>query len=358
VRGIPQVRAEAVDALRALALLPVVVVNAMTYAEMPGGNFFPSLTDAVLLDAAAVFAVAALLQGKGIALLMFLFGYSLTWSRDARLRLRRLLPLGLLHGTFVYLGDIVHQYALLGRWVWRAKRWRWPRLVRAVWVWGLIGIALLGLGMLAVLWAPSEIDGTSARLVAVPSWSDWFRLNAASFWADLPWMLLLMGPFALASIYAGLAAGRLRLLHHPRWRARWAQAARWAPWALALNLAYAGAMVWALHDAPLWAVGLTGWMVGLGPLTLMAWVPWLLLRSRWPRWLVLAGRNTLSMYVGSSLLIVAVLSGPGGAWRASPSALALGALLAWGALAAGSAWCAARGQRLPLEAWVAHRREA
>ncbi len=351
-----QARVEAVDALRALALLPVVVVNAMTYAEMPGGNFFPTLTDASPLDAAAVFAVAALLQGKGIALLMFLFGYSLTWSRDARLRLRRLLPLGLLHGTFVYLGDIVHQYALVGRWVWRARHWRWPRLVRAIWVWGLIGCNLLLLGALAVFMAANTGDELAPRLVSTPTWDAWFRLNAVSFWSDLPWVLLLTGPVALASVYAGLAAGRLRLLHHPRWRARWVRAARWAPGALALNLVYAGVMVWALYQAPLWAVGLTGWMVVLGPLTLIAWVPWLMLRSRWPRWLVLAGRNTLSMYVGSSLLIVAVLAGPGWAWRASPSALALGAVLAWGALAACSAWCAARGRRLPLEVWVAGRR--
>lgn len=354
----PRARVASVDALRALALLPVVVVNAMTYAEMPGGGFFPALSDAQPVDWAALLLVATLLQGKGIALLMFLFGYSLSWSRDARQRVRRLLPVGLLHGSFVYLGDIVHQYALVGVWAGRSLRWPARRLRRAVWVWGgLSGVLLLLLGW-AMLAFGGGGDELGPRLVNTTAWTDWWWLNATCFWADLPWGLLGLGPVALALVYLGVWAGRMRWLHHGRWRAHWVRWARWAPWTLLANLAYAAATVEALQHEPRDAPGLLIWMGWLGPLTVATWVPWLLLRARWPRWLVLAGRNTLSMYVAASAGTVLLLAGSGLAWRPSVAALALAAVALWLALALASAGLAATGRRGPLEAWVGRGRPA
>lgn len=351
--ALPHARVEAVDALRALALLPVVVVNALTYAEMPGGGFFPSLVDANGLDVTALLLVATLLQGKGIALLMFLFGYSLTWSRNVRQRVRRLLPVGLLHGSLLYMGDIVHQYALVGAWAGRSLNWPWPRLRRAVRVWVTVSVVftlLLGWAMTA---SSESMTDAGPRLVTVGTWSDWLGLNASSFWSDLPWGLIALAPLALALVYLGVVAGRLRWLHHRRWRSHWARWARWAPWTLLLNLAYAAWTVEALRHAPSDALNLLLWMALIGPLTLATWVPWLLLNVRWPRGLALAGQNTLSMYVGASVGTVLLLAGPALAWRPSVAALTFVAILLWGALAAGSAWAASRGRRLPLEAWVA-----
>jgi len=76
---------------------------------------------------------------------------------------------------------------------------------------------------------------------------------------------------------------------------------------------------------------------------------------RLPAWLSMAGRNTLSMYIGSSVVAVVVLSGVGWAWQPGTVPAVLFALAVWAALAAVSAGAAARGRRLPLEAWLARR---
>ena len=120
-----------------------------------------------------------------------------------------------------------------------------------------------------------------------------------------------------------------------------------------LNLAYAAFTAIGLRHAPSDALNLLLWMGVLGPLTLATWVPWLLLHGRWPRGLVLAGQNTLSMYVGASVGTVLLLAGPALAWQPSVAALTLVATAGWVALAIVSAWAASRGRRLPLEAWVA-----
>lgn len=353
--GFPS-RVAAVDALRALALLPVVVVNALTYAELPDAGFFSSLAGAPWWDSAAVLAVATLLQGKGIALLMFLFGYSMGWARAPRQRLRRLLGVGLAHGGLLYQGDIVHQYALVGLWMQGARRWRWPRLLRWTLVWTAVGSALvllsLALGFLVGFGEPT----TGPRLVTASTGSEWWWLGASGFFGTLPWALLFMGPGVVAVVSLGLIAGRLRLLHHRRWRPWWARAARWAGLMLVLNLVYGVWVVVELHQSVGMAAVGTLAMTWLGPLTLAAWVPWLLLRVRWPAWLVHAGRNTLTMYIGSSLLIVLALAGPAAAWQPSPAELTLAAAMAWVVLAALSAGAAARGWRLPLEALLAWRR--
>ncbi len=351
-------RVASVDALRALALLPVLVVNALTYAEMPGGAFFGSLAQASVGDMGAVLVVATFLQGKGIALLTFLFGYSLLWSRDSSQRLKRLLPVGLLHGSLVYLGDIVHQYAILGRWALPARQWSWPRVFRSLRTWIAVGtLSTLVLFAMAAGLASEQLP-EAPRLVAASTWYEWAWLNFSNFLPDVPIGLLVAGPIGFALILLGVAAGRLRVLHHPRWRGHWERAARFAPWALLLNLLYAGWMVLTLREAPMTAAVWTIVMVWLGPLTLLTWVPWLLLRVRWPTWLSQAGRNTLSMYVGGSVLIVLGLAGPALAWQPSALGLTLAASLAWLVLAGCSARAAAQGRQLPLEAWVARRRAA
>lgn len=349
-------RVVAVDALRALALLPVVVVNALSYTELPGGGFYSSLAGAPWWDVGAVALVTALLQGKGIALLMFLFGYSLGWARAPRQRLRRLLGIGLLHGGLLYLGDIVHQYALFGLWVQRLRRWRWRWLVRMTVFWAALGTSLLVLSLWGATAAGVDEIRPGPRLATASTWSDWVSLNAGGFFGDMPWMLAFLGPGMIAVMSLGLMAGRLRLLHHRRWRGVWARAARWAPGMLWLNGAYGVWVALTLQESVAVAGITTMAMTWLGPLTLATWVPWLLLRARWPAWLVRAGRNTLTMYIGSSLLVVLALAGPALAWQPTPLELTLAALLAWGGLAGLSAWAAAQGRRLPLEALLAWRR--
>ena len=103
----PPQRVAAVDALRALALLPVVAVNWGGYGALPdmGPMSPPTPAGSVLAEAVSWF-MHALIAGKGISLLAFLFGYSQGLSQDRgeaglarrRRRLGKLLLLGVLSG--------------------------------------------------------------------------------------------------------------------------------------------------------------------------------------------------------------------------------------------------------------------
>jgi uncharacterized protein len=103
------------DALRALALVTVLVVNTLGYAIAPVG---PQLGLRLPADSAWAAAtqgvVAGLLQGKGYTMLAFVFGMGLWLATRQRsrtdalrrgvVRQRRMLVLGVLHGAFVYRG--------------------------------------------------------------------------------------------------------------------------------------------------------------------------------------------------------------------------------------------------------------
>ncbi len=105
----PPQRVAAVDALRAIALFPVIAVNWVGYPALPDAGPLspPSPADGIVAQVISWF-LHALIAGKGIALLAFLFGYSqgLSQSRGdealgkRRRRLVKMLTLGLLHGTF------------------------------------------------------------------------------------------------------------------------------------------------------------------------------------------------------------------------------------------------------------------
>lgn len=358
--SVSAVRVEAVDALRALALLAVVMVNLGGYASLPfdGPLSAPAPSDGALGVGLTVM-VAALLQGKGIALLTFLFGYSLGWGHAQTQRLRRLAVLGLTHGFFVYLGDILSQYALFGALLWRRRRERCARLLRRAAVWATLGLLLLlgiGAGMAALPTQPAA--AATASLPQFAPWSVWWSENASSYLGTMLGMVLVYGPLSYALMLAGHAAARLRLLQHRRWRPLWRRAARWAGPLLLLNLGYAGLLTSALLDR---GPGGGDWMLlssVLGPLTLLAWVPWLLLR--WapapPRGLALAGRQTLSLYVGSSVVGMLLYARWAGGWTPPLAAYFGVAALVWLLGSAAAAWASARGLRLPLEAWLARRR--
>lgn len=348
-------RLAALDALRALALLPVVVVNFAGYATLPwSGPLAQPGPDEGLGAWAVSVLVLALLQGKGICLLMFLFGYSLHLGGAAAQRLRRLAGLGVLHGALLYTGDIVSQYGLVGLW---ARRWRALRLrglLRRTGVWLSLG-AVLGL-LLGLPGSGSEATldwANEPPLVAQPTLTDWLRANAWAFALWLPGALLGMGPWMLGLMGLGLLAARLRCLSHPRWLPRWRALARWAGPMLVLQLAWATALAEQLlgTTSPLWS-----WLhLLLGAAALVTWVPWLLLR-RWPLWLQQAGRQTLSLYLACSVVTVLVWCPWALGWQPGVVAAVLSGAVLWGALVALSAWATRRGWRLPAEAWLARRR--
>jgi uncharacterized protein len=352
------------DALRALALIGVLVVNAMGYQDAPYGRL---LGEARPADSPWAFGltalVAAFVQGKAYPVLSMLFGMGMAYAarglgamaatEGARRRARRLLLLGALHGALLYFGDILTLYALCAFWVvaqmrepWRLLRWRF------IWtfVWALVAIS----ASVALAWASPAGVGAQPTLGTASGYFAFLGVNATTYAVGQVLGLLLALPLVYLAMLAGIAAVRLRLLTHQRWRTRARQLLRRWLWpVLAVNVAYAAAYV----NAPpstlqrMLEAGSALWGMPLALLYVAAasrvW------HGGWRRWATMLaplGQHTLSVYVGASALMLLLFSGAGQGWQPTTGgwlALALGLwVLAW---AASWVW---RG-RWPLEAWIA-----
>jgi uncharacterized protein len=356
------------DALRAIALLGVLAVNAAGYAVAPWGPLLGHATPAGDVPALLVQGLQAwLLQGKAYPALAFLFGWGLAMalrdgsiaaSRRARQRHWRMLGLGLLHGTLLYFGDILTMYALCGLLVLGQARLRWPalRLRLRLALAGAIATSLLSL--LLAVWTPAQTEAAETTLQEVSSWAGFIRVNVSAFgWIGV--VGLVFGwPVIWLCMLCGVAAARLRWLSHRRWAPlRRAFVKRWLPPLLLLNGAYAiGQVITSRTDAPrTWALdAVTPW-VGL-PLSAC-----LLLGVaqryhagglRWVEHFAPLGRRTLSVYVGHSLMCLVLYSGIGLSWQPGTVGVFGVSLCLWALLA----WLAAHSRRRwPLEVWMGRR---
>lgn len=360
----PPPREAAVDALRALALLPVVAVNWVGYAALPHAGPLAAARPADAWWAqGALFLVAALFAGKGVMLLTFLFGYGQGLSRRARgadalaarrRRMGRLLWLGLAHGLLIYAGDILTLYAVCG-WLMLG----WSRLPlrslrrRMVVLFALHTALMIVLSPWLLMQEPEA--PLQASLAAPNDWAGWLAMNAGGYLVAQLNVLVAGLLLPLSVMTAGLMAARLRLFSHPRWRRALARSARRWFWpGLLANLAWGLCLCWAYASGQDgWAQALYAWNGHIALLLLVAVVPALVLaaqRGSAPvRRLAQAGRHTLSMYIGSSLLSLVFLAGAGLAWPLGTAELLLLGLLYW------AAWLAVAprlSQRLSLEAWL------
>jgi uncharacterized protein len=208
-------RRHEVDAIRSFALLGICVVN-LPFLAMPIEELLvPAQTVA---DNAAHVFVEVFFQGKFFVLFSFLFGWGFgvqiaaaerhsteAWPRY-RARLAGLFLLGILHAVFVFAGDILMLYAVLGLALWYLRDWTPRRLLQAALVativaaFALMALAIM-LGMLAE--APPAVaegpgflggfvDATAARVAVLP--------------LAIQIVLLFNGPIAFAAFCAGLAA--------------------------------------------------------------------------------------------------------------------------------------------------------
>ncbi len=162
-----------VDGLRALALLGVFIVNAMGYPfapDFPIQAGAPNPVDspiALILNSVLIVFVL----GKAWPLLCLLFGYSLclmalklradglTVSSMLRTRYFKLLLVGIIHGLFVYFGDILTMYAVCGLLVASFVLMR-PAKVLKFWIW----LSIFNIVMLLPL-----LIGVGAKLLTFQS---------------------------------------------------------------------------------------------------------------------------------------------------------------------------------------------
>jgi uncharacterized protein len=358
------------DVLRALAMVSVLVVNAIGYAVAPWGPPLGLRTPPDSAWAAAIEGiVAAVLHGKGYPMLAFVFGMALWLSTRGRSRLdalrrgvvrhRRLLGLGIVHGVFVYFGDILTLYALVGRRLlgrlqqpWGAMR----RHLRRALVWAVLAKLVLAASMLAYPEQPDAAYGPP--LSRVQGVWEFLALNASTYAVAQVVAIVLAGPVMYLCMACGVAAARLRLLTHRRWRAALQRGLRrWAPPLLALTAAYGlGCALTLPTDA------LRPWIDVLGDLVAIPVVAIYLaaasLASRggtaaWCRWFVPLGQRTLTLYVGHGLIGLLLFSGAGLALALTTAQMLLFCVSLW--LLALAAAAASGDRRWPLEAWISRR---
>ncbi|WP_374583376.1 DUF418 domain-containing protein [Pseudoduganella sp.] len=225
-----QFRLHNVDALRGFALLGILAVNIWAFADPYFAVGINNPRYAGGLDLAVRFVEALLFETKFYLLFSFLFGYSFTLQMAAAERagaafrprmLRRacgLLALGVLHGFFLFYGDILHLYGLLS-----FVLVLWSASQRAAVRWAVL-LLLLSALMLALLGAVVMLAPESMQADARPALAklaafhgDWRASQAyiaSEFPSTVALLLFAQGPSALAMFLLGRAAGRVQLFAH------------------------------------------------------------------------------------------------------------------------------------------------
>lgn len=341
----PDTRHPFPDLVRACALLGIAVVN-VEWSAHPAQDLVSGGAWSTPADRFLWWTVATVFLMKSYSLFAMLFGAGVEQQmraadadgagftgRYAR-RLAGLLALGLLNAAFLFSGDILVMYALLGALLFLFRRTGAVALRR----WA-VGLYLLQIALTAVLVATvgamSEADGgaelrktlaemaeESAKTDAGYSLPGFLAVAAYRFdeWANFFWRsMAFAGPGTLAFILYGLYAARTGMfddLDAPRWsRARRV----WLP--IGLLLAGSGAWIALQSDHELDAklyIGLTLVTIGspfstMGYLGLIAaWMqrPASSLRA----FLTRAGGGSLTAYLLQGLLMSWVFCGYGLGW--------------------------------------------
>ncbi|WP_460682666.1 DUF418 domain-containing protein [Nesterenkonia populi] len=392
------VRLHAVDALRALALLGIVSVNVWFFARPDTivGALTGELDTAQPTGADQVvrFTSSLLFEGKSYVVFSFLFGLSfvLAWARaaetgasEARRSLRRsaaLIVLGALHGIFLFFGDILLAYGILGMLLLAVRRISAkPALIIAGCLYALVMAVVLGSAALMAMmdaaaggdamgggfdFGLSAEDVTEAYTGSIGS----YLLYQLIAWIVMVFNILLgQGPLAFAAFLVGLVVGRARLIE--RLLAGEFATGRllaMALPALAFGLLVSGLGSWlawgppgtAGHDGGAWAMMGQALALAAGPIQSFGYVVVLLLafRSGAFDWLVRllapAGRMSLTNYLLQSLVLMLIFAAPGLGLAGQLEAGAVGGIVLalWAAQLLVSHLWFAKFKRGPLEAPV------
>ncbi|MET8204261.1 DUF418 domain-containing protein [Micromonospora taraxaci] len=361
-KGTPETgsRIADVDALRAVALLLILIVNIAFFSSGYSFHLVPDPAYDSWGDQAVRWLVELLFAMKAYLLFSFLFGYSFTLQLDSaarrgvdfaprfRRRLAGLFVLGLLHAVLLFQGDILATYALLGLVLLGMRRVTVGTAVRAaVLLTGGIGfvVALAAVGGAQLVTDPATALAAGQR--STEALQGGIGSVIAEHVRQLPAMvgtLLVQGPLAFSAFLFGYAAGRRRLLTDVAGNRQFLRRVQ----QLGYPIGLAGAVIFAAGGG---TANLTGLAAGVltAPLLAAAYAATLLQffqTTRGRRVVAVvapAGRMSLSNYLGQSLLCVLVFTGVGLglAGTAAPAVVLLIAVAIYGAqLAASTAWMA------------------
>jgi uncharacterized protein len=225
----PAEREHAVDVLRGLALLGIVVVNMEFYAQPIESGWMQSVGG---LDGAARWLSAAVFQAKSYLVFSLLFGYGLgiqlarsaasgapLGRRYAR-RMIGLFILGTLHAVLLFAGDILMAYAVLGALLWPLRRTRERELLfvaGALAALTALGALLLGAAtsLKGGLEATVPDTGAAVRAIAEGTLGEQIGQRVSDLGAAQTVVFLIQGPMVAAAFLVGLLLARRGLLADP-----------------------------------------------------------------------------------------------------------------------------------------------
>ncbi|MCS7301356.1 MAG: DUF418 domain-containing protein [Fimbriimonadales bacterium] len=339
-------RIHALDALRGIALLGILMVNMASFKGLSTLERFPSLESlAQSADQIAFLVIQALFTGKFYPIFSFLFGlgFALQIGRlQARganatgIMLRRLLTLlgfGLLHGLFIWTGDVLFIYALCGL-VLLLLRHLSPRaaLYGVLGLWGVQALCCLSCSGLT-FWGAQFSDGAGAQSDFFDAYIERGRQVYAqgSYWEAqqfrfIEWLLTLsfaifFAPNVMMMFLLGLYFGKAGLfesldVHHRLFG--WL-AGVGLPLGLATNVGCAFGLLNALRtENELYAFAWLSLMVIVGPVLAMGYIGafgWLWSASGGLRRLLkpvaAAGRMALTNYLMQSVVCTLLFYGYG-----------------------------------------------
>jgi uncharacterized protein len=375
-----------VDAARALALLGVFLVNGLGYAYSPYYPLQigpPQPIDSLWANVAGS-AVIFLVQGKAWSLLSFLFGYSLCSialkSRRRGInpvnRLQRrygkLLLLGVLHGFFIYFGDILTIYGLCGLIL---SRWALASRTKLLKVWSFfskiivaIVVLTMGSGIYSFLYGSYATDSgfdiiATNRFGNLEGFRNFFELNSVSYlWQQFDSFFFFL-PFVMWCCLAGILARRYKLLSSNAVAKKFWQITV-TPWQcfaiLILNLGLGMASFY-IHQTDgysnriLIISSLSAWFgMALSAAFVATGMRYVNANKKipsWMIWLAPAGRHTLAMYLSLSVLLV--LSNSAFANLQANTLITLLALMcAWVSAVMLARFATSRNWRDPIATWL------
>jgi uncharacterized protein len=207
-----------IDALRGFALLGIIIVNVPFFAgplaQMPKAT----------VDLAAFWFSTAFGMGKFFLIFSFLFGFGFSIMLGRTLegedqlrnrffrRLAALFLIGALHAIFLFFGDILMLYALLGIVLWFCRNQSDKSLLLAAAVLGVLGLMFQWLAMLVLPEAAYDFAAESKRTANYLG--TFYQVNAQRL-ADLPdtlaFILIFNGFPALSMFLLGLGLGRSKV---------------------------------------------------------------------------------------------------------------------------------------------------
>ena len=328
-------RIHGLDLLRGFALFGILLVNITGFAYP---LYLTDVPGATGLDQFVQGLVSFVGEAKFFILFSFLFGYGLSVQMERarqkgqnlksryRRRLIGILGFGVFHAVFLFYGDILICYAILGAVLWGIRSWSPRGLVYFGLGWLIVAaaaFALLGWGLGTGATSLEELQLIeAARTAYTGTWTASVMQRIFDWVVITPFLLLFNWPAAMAMFAIGLAAGKVRIMQ--RLDTLWPRLVRFFPWALGLGLVgnglYASASELGAFVGPSypWIPALAmGQVAFTGPALTFCFGMMLLWAARTERltrfrsWFRAAGRLSLTNYLGQSFVCGLIFSGFG-----------------------------------------------